>query len=305
MRTIQEVGYEILNKTPRKFYVMCGSEYGVKKKYLQILSEIYSEVHEVPDVQSILDMMNTKHFIPLTPALYIVRYDETFLSSLNATTSDKIDHTNIIGTIVCIYDDSAKTSNKLDKYLPDWSISIDNIDKQFVMKYLRSDFPSLPDRMVSIAALNCANYGDAQQVCTSMSLAPEAELNSMSDAEIITLFGKQTVSKESEIRKAVAARNFTYLIELLDNYPGEYDSVFYVILSTMTELEKIMPNKYAESDLKPYTKQWTYKDIYNMFMNTYEELKKLRSYATNAEASLIYLFSLLKFSEIPDVEVMQ
>lgn len=305
MRTIQEVGTEILNNAPKKFYVFCGSEYGIKNKYIQMLSSLYTEVHEIDDVQSVLTLMNTKHFVPLTPALYIVRYDDSFLASMNATTSDKISSTNIIGTVVCIYEDSSKAASKLEKYLPDWSVSIDSVNIQFIIKYLHSDFPKLPDRLIELSATIGLNYGDSQNICRSMMLADVEQLMSLSDDSLNKLFGKQQSSQESDIKLAIAARNFTYLNDLLNNYSGDLDSILYTILSTLVELEKILSNRHIDSALQEYTKRWTYKDIYNMFMNTYAELKKLRSYATDVNSSLIYLFSLLKFSEIPDVEVMQ
>lgn len=305
MRTIQEVGTEILNNEPKSFYVFSGSEYGIKNKYIEILSELYGEVHEVPDVQSVLTLMNQKHFIPLKPALYIVRYDDAFLSSLNADTQHKISSTKIIGTIVCIYDSSSKGVAKLDKFIPDYSVNIDSVDRLFVVKYLHSDFPALPDRLIELSAKMSENYGDAQNICRSMSLADLESLFALSDEDIIKLFGKQHLSKESDIKKGIAARNFSYLMSQIENYPDDLDSIFYTILSTLLELEKIKLNKYAESNLREYAKQWTFQDIYNMFMNTYSELKKSRSYANNVSASLTYLFALLKFSEIPDVEVMQ
>lgn len=305
MRSIQDVGIEILNSDPKKLYIFCGSEYGIKNRYLEMLANYYGETHEVSDIQSVTTLMNTKHFIPLVPALYIVRYDDAFISSLNTDNATKLIQTNIIGTLVCIYDDTAKIVSKLDKFLPDWVVDIGPVSTQFIIKYLRSDFPKLPDRLITIAAEHGVNYGDSQNICKSMMLADIEELCSLSDDAIIRLFGKQTITNDIQLRQGIASRNFNHLVRLLEAYPGDLDYVFYTILSTLVELEKILSNRYIESDLQSYVKRWTYKDIYNMFMNTYEELKKLRSYATNAEASLIYLFSLLQFTEIPDVEVMK
>ena len=42
MRTIQEVGTEILTGTPAKMYVMIGQEYGIKMKYIKILANHYN-----------------------------------------------------------------------------------------------------------------------------------------------------------------------------------------------------------------------------------------------------------------------
>ena len=39
MRNIQDVGTEILQNTPKKFYIFVGEEYGIKMKYIEILSK--------------------------------------------------------------------------------------------------------------------------------------------------------------------------------------------------------------------------------------------------------------------------
>lgn len=304
MRTIQEVGMEILNKNPSKFYVFSGSEYGIKNKYLSILSEVYGGSREVSDVESVLSLMSIKHVVPLKPSLYVVRYDNAFISSLSSETAKRIDKLNIKGTLVCIYDYSTKGVNKLEKYLPDYTVNVDKIDKQFIVKYLHSDFPGVPDRLISLAAEMCDNYGDAQNLCRSMSLAPVDDLFAMSDEAIASLLGKSKSSTDAQIRSGIASRNFKYLIDTLESYSGDSDSVFYSILSTMLDLEKLFSNSRSQSDLRDYLGRWTLKDVYNMFMNTYFELKKLRTYATDSKSSLIYLFGLLKFSEIPSVEDM-
>ena len=37
MLSIQEVGLSILGDSPKKFYILGGSEYGIKDKYIEIL----------------------------------------------------------------------------------------------------------------------------------------------------------------------------------------------------------------------------------------------------------------------------
>ena len=78
----------------------------------------------------------------------------------------------------------------------------------------------------------------------------------------------------------------------------------YSILSTMLDLEKILCNKYIESDLRPYQKNWTMQDIYNMFMQTYQQLAYMRSISPDPQNVLMYLITLMQFSEIPAVEVL-
>jgi len=304
MLTIQDVGTEILGNTPRKFYVFGGSEYGIKCKYLDILKEHYGKYEEYQSVNDVLKIMSTMHIIPLEPMLYIVRYDESFVSNLSDQTEKQIDSANIIGTVVCIYE-SDKHMTKLYKFLQNYTVKIDSVGINFKIKYLHTDFPKLPDKLINLAAQYGTDYNDAKNMCRSMSMVDVERIFLLSDKQILALFGKQKSHSVDDLKIAIATKNFNYLVNYLETV-DDYDSIFYTILSTMVELEKILSNsKYVQSNLKDYAKYWFESDIYNMFMNTYEEIRKLRSYATDAKLSLIYLFGLMRFKHIPSLEFME
>lgn len=304
MRSIQEVGSEILQNNPSKFYVFCGSEYGIKLKYISLLAEYYGRKIEGASILSIIDHFSKKQLIPEQPSLYVVRYDEDFLSKLDAGQAEKIKKCKIIGTIVCIYEEFNKGYSKIEKYLSDFSVIISEVNSVFISKYLHADFPQLPDRFINIAVDNCSNYGDAYNMCISMKHANVEQLYQYSDSDISSMFGKSNVSTDKLIRYGFASRNFSCLINALDKYEGNYDSILYMMLNTLMELEKLLLNKKSSSDIKEYANRWTLEDVYNMFMNTYSELYKLRSYSSDWYSSLVYLFSLLKFSKIPCEEEM-
>lgn len=304
MISIQDVGKQILTGNPGKFYVMVGSEYGIKSRYIQTLKDHYGDQIESESVADVLNMMKTKRMIPLKPALYVIRYDENFLSSLDDHTQEYIQSIKIAGTVVCIYEQS-KQANKLDKYLPDLTVSVDAVNPQFLSKYLHSDFPKLPDRFINIAVNSAANYNQAKNMCRSMQNVSTEELYKLSDNEIASLFGCVDATTEHEIKIGIASRNFAHLSNLIDNYEGDVDILFYAILSTMLELEKLMCNKFNQSDIKEYVNRWTKADVYYMFMNTYNEIKKIRSSSIlDMKSNLIYLISLLQFKQIPSPEAM-
>lgn len=299
--TIQEIGTEILGGNPGTFYVFGGKEYGVKKKYIEILQKHYGVRKEVTSVSEILSVMSTKHFIPMKPTVYVVRYDAEFIKSLSDAVRKQIKSTNIVGTIVCIYD-SDKDVAKCEKYLPDNTVRIDSVSRNFMLKYLHSDFPNMPDRLIEIAADHSADYNHARTMCACMSTISVEELYNLDDDSIVQLFGRSALSSEDAIKKGIAARNFNYLVSLVDSYPGDISTIFYSVLSTMIELEKVKSTKYSSSEFRDYAKRWTMADIYNMFMNTYAEIRKLRSYAVDAYSSLMYILSLMQFSQIPSLE---
>lgn len=303
MLTIQEVGTEIMRGHPRNFYVMTGSEYGIKRMYIKYLIDYYKNYKEADTVDSILTTMSTKHFVPLEPTVYVVRYDESFLSTLNDKTSSRIRNTNIIGTIVCLYE-SEKHAAKVEKYLGDYTVHIEKVNAQFIKKYLKKDFPKLEDNAIDAAVESCSDWYEAELMCRCMILDNEQHRRTQSKQQLKISFGKAQEIDDKVIKPIVASRDFGKLLYLVEKKDGEEDSILYSILSTMLDLEKISNNKYAESDLRPYLRNWTLKDIYNMFMQTYKQLQYMRSISPDPKNILIYLITLMQFSEIPSVEVM-
>lgn len=303
MKSLQEVGLEILNHNPGKFYIFVGQEYGIKQKYIKIIAQCYDDrIVSANSVNDVLSSMKVKHFIPKPPSVTVIRYDQDFLSSLNASTHKRIEETNINGTIVCIYQNE-KDAQKLDKFLGNYTVSIDKVSDKFIKKYLRSDFPQLNEKLIDSAILASTDYNQAQNICKCMTYADELDLLSLTDKKLMEAFGYKKRSQESEIRQAIARRSFSLLMRLIDTYvEGPLDQIHYTILNTMLELEKVLSSKYGESDLRAYEKLWSLKDVYNMFMNTYSELKKLRTYSNyDPKNSLIYLGALLHFREIPEL----
>ena len=304
MISLQEAGTQILGGSPGKFYILLGEEFGVKTKYIEAMTATYGEAVEAASVTEVLSLFKTKHLIPIKPKLYIVRYDDTFVTSLTEAVAKQVKSAKIIGTVVCIYE-NAKHNAKLDKFLGEYTVMIDKVSPQFIRKYLHNDYPNLPDRLINIAESISANYGHARRICESMSNADVSRIFKLTDSEISKLFGYSDLATEQEIKRGVAGRNFNYLIQLVDRYDGEVDSLLYAILSTMLELDSNMDNPRRQSDLREFTKRWTREDIYYMFSQTYEVLKKLRSISVaDPKNLLIYLLGLLQFDRIPSLEVM-
>lgn len=305
MLTIQQVGLEVLQKNPRKLYIFGGSEYGIKSKYLQILSDYYGLSKEVARVSDVVELMTSKHLVPLRPTLYIVRYDEQFISELSPAYATKFNRLNIIGTLVVIYEQAAHVT-KCDKHLPDNTVSIDKVDTKFIVKYLSADFPGLPQGLIQLVAQSANNYGHAQKICIGLAAVKNMpDIVSLTDLQIKKLFGIDQVYSEQILKFNIASKNYAALCKLVEEYADNLDTFLYTILATLVELEKLKCNTYTQSNLRDYAKLWTLKDIYNMFNHTYEALQKLRSITSNATNMIMYLISLLVFQEIPDVEVLK
>lgn len=304
MLSIQEAGIQILGDNPGNFYIFGGHEYGIKVRYIDILSNKFGPVVECPSVIDTINMLSKKHIVPLAPAVYVIRYDESFVAAVSDIIANRVRKLKFNGVIICIYE-SAKHLNKLEKYLGDYTVMIDSFSPQFVHKYLRTDFPNLDDKLISVAVDHADNYNQAKNMCMAMNSIPNSSFAGRSEDDIAWMFGCSDSSTEMQIRRGVASRNFKSLVECAETYEDTPDRIFYAILSTMIELDKLLDNKRIPSDIQSCTKYWSRQDVYYMFMNTYDELKKSRSCSGyDIKLRLIYLFGLLRFQPIPSPEVM-
>ena len=299
MKSIQDAGREILTNNPCKLYVFTGKEYGVKKRYLSILNSYYGQSKEYEKVDDVFSIFRSKRLIKLQPCLYIVRYDEDFIKSLNDRSENDIRKLNICGTVVLIYENS-KHAAKLDKYLPSYTTSVDSVNINFMVKYILSEFKNMSEKTAKDVCEISSNYGQAQNISSCLSLLSSQEVGNISKLSMMALFGKESTSNDSMIKTGVASKNFKYLISVLERYNDDKDKIFYSILSTMLDLDKLKSNPYFDCEAKAYAKYWSGPDIYYMFVNTYSMLKLSRSYSSfDFDNALIYLFSLLQFDHVP------
>lgn len=302
MLSIQQLGLEILNHKPRKFYVLGGSEYGIKARYIDELAKHYKQKIECNTVSEIIASSKVKQLIPLGPALYVVRYDEEFGSNISADLAKQILNLKIDGTVVCLYE--TKYFSKIEKYLPDNSSFIEPINQNMIVKYLKSEFPNCSTHLVTIAANICRNYGHARNICIGMSACNPAIIDDMSDEEICKLFGYVEDSGNKEMQIAIASRKFANVNKCISKYTESYDSVIYDFLSVAVELDKLFDKKRVESNLSEYANLWKRQDIYNLFMQAYNQLSLIRSLSVEPQNCLTYLAGLLQFNNIPSVEEM-
>lgn len=299
MKSIQDAGKEILTNNPCKLYVFTGEEYGVKKRYVSILNSYYGQLKEYERVDDVLSIFRSKRLIKLQPSLYIVRYDEEFIKSLNDRSENDIRKLNVCGTIVLIYENS-KHAAKLEKYLPSYTTSVDSVNINFMIKYILSEFKNMPEKTARDICEISSNYGQAKNISSCLSLLSSQEVGNISKLSMMSLFGKESTSNDSMIKTGIASKNFKYLISVLERYNDDKDKIFYSILSTMLDLDKLKSNPYFDCEAKAYAKYWSGPDIYYMFVNTYNMLKLSRSYSSfDFDNALIYLFSLLQFDHVP------
>ena len=302
MLSIQDVGLSILGDNPGKFYILGGSEYGIKDKYIEILVSKIGPKIEYRSVEEVINLMSKYQIIPLEPQVYVVRYDKTFVSQVNQELAAKVLSLDIIGTLVLIYEDP-KDLAKLDKVFSENTASIDPIDLKHMCKYLYSDFPDLDKKTAEIVARHTNNYYQAKLICNCLNLIQDKVI--LTEKQILSLFGLTLSYSNDDLQIAIASRNFNALMYILDHYDEDTQGILYQILRVMIELDKCFDGKYVNSPIKKYTKNWTRADVYFMFNHTYETIKALRSGSTAEVSDLItYLGALMMFKNIPDLRAL-
>lgn len=265
-----------------------------------MISEVYkNSKKEVEHLSDIIDLFSKKQLIPLEPTLYIVRYDESFVSSLDEKLANRVKSSKIVGTVVCIYSDP-KHSSKIDKYLPDYCVNIELVSDNFIVKYLKSEFPTLSDNILNYVANISSDYSQSRMIAYALSCSKK---ESFTQLEIDYLCGHSSISTEEEIKQLVASRNFNGLIKKLDMIE-DLNSICYSIMSLMIEMDKLSDKINNSSKYGQYINLWTRPDIYYMYMNTYNFVRMTRTgeIILNKDTLTIFL-SILKFTRIPNMEV--
>ena len=302
MLSIQDLGLSILGDTPKNFYILGGAEYGIKDKYIEILTEKVGAKLEYENVTDVINLMSKNHIFPLQPQLYVVRYDKPFVSSVNKELAAKLLSLNIIGTLLLIYEDD-KDIAKLDKFFPDNTAIIDAIDIKHLTKYLVSDFPDLNKKTIEYAAKHATNYYHAKNICRCLYAIQDEMM--LTEKQIISLFDIKLGYSNDDLQIAIASKNFNAIMYITDHYEDDPQGILYQILRVMIELDKIQNSKYSNSPLKKYAKNWTPADIYYMFNHTYNMIKTLRSgYTVEVPDLITYLSALMLFKNIPDTRVL-
>ena len=302
MLTIQETGLSILGDSPKNFYILGGSEYGIKERYIDILTEKIGSKQEYAKVVDVIAIMSKYHIIPLEPHVYVVRYDKEFLAQAKDLVS-KIAALDIVGTLILVYEDP-KDLAKLDKLFPENTSSIDPIDAKHMAKYLNSDFEGIDPQIVKYVTKHVHNYYQARNICRCLYAVQDKTL--LSEKQILSLFSLQLNFTNDDLQVAIASRNFNALIYIAEHYDGDVSGILYQILRVMIELDKIKSSKYSNSPLRDYARKWTPVDIYWMFQHTYEAIKSVRSgYAADIYDLITYLGALMLFNPIPNTQVMK
>lgn len=303
MLTIQDVGLSIFGDTPKKLYILGGPEYGIKEKYIEILTDKIGPKAEYECVTDVIRLMSTYQLIPLDPQVYVVRYDKDFVSSINKDLAEKVLNLRVAGVLVLIYEDD-KDIHKLDKYFPDNIAVINPIDDKHMSKHLRQDFPDLDKKTIEAVVQVAENYYQAKNICRCLFVVQDKI--KLTKQQIVSLFDLKTTYSNEALQIAIANRDFRSLIDIAEHYESDPQLILYQILRVMVEIDKCFDGKYVNSPIKKYAKNWTRPDVYYMFQHTYEAIKALRSGCTvDIQDLIVYLGALMKFKEVPNMRLFQ
>lgn len=301
MRTIQEVGIEILNDSPKRLYIFLGKEYALKEKYIEFVDRHYQGNHrEVDTYKDLQSIARGTSLFPLKPSTYVVRYDNAFIKHLSDGSSLEMEfaHLNLDGTIIFIYEQDSD-AKKLDKYLSEYTVTFFPVSVGLQKKYLLNDYPNLPDTVVDNVVQLGQGYTISDRICKSLSYCEDFSALSLQNMRSSFLLQYNNVISNLQI--FFADKNFRGIYKILENTSIDISNILYKFLSVIIELMKVRKSSYIDSPYKKYATKWTNQDLHFMFDNIFNELIKLRTKTSDTYNSIMYIATLLCFKEIPRI----
>ena len=283
--TIQQVGNEILTNQPRRFYIFCGAESGIKDKYIEHLQSYYNNNKvELDSFETLVSQLQYEPLISI-PTLYIIRYDKEFWSKVSESTANLISDIYIDGTVVMIFSENA--SAKISKNLGDYAIDIAPLSEQLKMKYLVNEFPQISEVIIQAVINLSENYLMARNVCQSISKLPATKVNDITAEDIDNLFVIRGGVDEKAIQGDIYCRDVAKALVDFDNFSGDRNFLFYNIMNTMTTLEK------------QNNRAWNKSDVVMLNDLAYQFLLQSRTIYVDLYNVLVMLFCSMGISPVP------
>lgn len=297
MIDIREAGTEVfVQHNPRKFYAFCGEEYGVKLRYMSEIIKTHGGKSAVfESVRAVIVMLKADRLFPLEPCTYIIRYDQNFVKCLDDDSEYEIDSLDFDGTIIVLFEDEASLK-RCEKWIPKYTVHFENVSPDFIQKYLASDYPSLLGQDYQLSVNIGHSYIGATMVAESLSNL-DADYRSGDQRAVSYALSPRFFSNVAAFRNGVAARNFTFCVQIIDSSEGDLYPFIYGILSTMLEVEKILENPKSKSWCSKYAGNWNIYDAVTVFGNTYRVLKDSRTLLSyDLYAALLRVLGSMRFS---------
>lgn len=300
MRTIQDVGKEILSDNPKKLYIFLGKEYILKEKYIEFVTQHYSgNVREVNSYDDFTQIMRSTSFILPLPTNYIIRYDSVFIKQLSKVIVSELLNAvnNLNGTLIFVYEQDSD-AKKLDKFFADYTVTFFPISTQLQLRYLSQDYNGLNEIVLNnIIQLNCG-YSISDKICNALSYCTDSTL--ITNQSIKSTFLSQYNNIISSLQLYFADKNYAGICRILDSILDLYN-IHYKLLSVIIELMKVRKSSYMNSAYKQYAPKWTNSDLYNMFNIIYNEIINLRTKTSDAYNSILYIATFLCYDKIPEI----
>lgn len=292
MRQIGEVASEILGGNPQKLYILCGDEYGVKQEYIESLKQYYGGCTEYNSMLKLIDFFKTKQLFQPNPAVYVIRYDDEFVKSLSESLADQIVKLNIIGTIVCIYDDK-KHESAMEKYLPDYTVIVDDMHPRFIQKHLKARFPVRMHSFIESVNFSGMSYGEALNLCISAEYLSDSDLDRPLD--VFNELACQRPHTPAEFSILFADKDFSACADIISSYNENPTELYYAMCNALLGIENVLTCDWKAKSSPYYVsaRKWNIVDVKTVFGYVYDELKRSRTTGvTNGTDSLLYLLEL-------------
>lgn len=299
MLSMQDGAAQLLSDAPGSLYFLTGPDYGVKRKYIDHVSGIYGgNVVETESFAALVDDLSRTSLFPRPSTLYIARYDKDLISNLDADLAKSLKSMRFSGTIIGIYQED-KSEKKLDKFFPDCTLRVNPLSEALQLKHLKSDHPGLDDGIVAKCIKVGGDYIKASNMCDALELLGQTEASSMSQGDLVDLFGCEPAYDKQRFKQAVTRRSTGSMYKMLDAHDSsDYSEMLYDMLSALFDVAKALESG-KPSSVVPIEalRKWSLPQVKHMFDIIYEQISLIRSQpAYSQETALLYTISMFNFS---------
>ena len=264
----------------------------MKSEYISALKRHYGACTEYSSMLRLIDFFKVKQLIPPSPAVYVIRYDDEFAKALSEIVADQIAKLNIIGTIVCIYDDK-KHESAMEKYLPDYTVTVEDMHPRFIKKHLIARFPDRMHGFIESADFSGMSYGEALNLVTSAEYLSDSDLDRPQD--VFNELACQRPHTPAEFSVLFADKDFSACADIISSYNENPTELYYAMCNALLGIENVLSCEWKAKSSPYYVsaKKWSIGDVKTVFGYVYDELKRSRTTGvTNGTDSLLYLLEL-------------
>lgn len=272
MKKLEDLKTEIMNNQINNFYVFFGDDYGIRKHYINKISESFKKVSYLNTCEDVFAILKSKNLFNIKQLLVV--YDDLDFAKSSQTNIQSLISKLTDYTCILIYD-SSFTSSTLYKMFGDYITEFQAVQTGIAKEFIQDEI-SLIDTDVEELAYNCDNLYNNILLETDKVKAYSLAKNLSQQNAYETLYSKnQLIKKPDEFdsnlfMNAVLTGDYTNLAYLVSVAEMDTTKFLFTIMSMFFDFiisGIIKKYGYKEGSTKAYN--------YGLYWGRIKELRDL------------------------------